>query len=158
MTIACRFLHTGRYGRDANTFYPVFLGFPWYVRGYEYNHAIQVLHNNGRSVEELFGSKLAVANAEVRLPFTGPERLALLPSRYLFTELACFADAGLTWDVFRRTTTDGSLRAFDLRPLFSAGLSLRINLFGAMVLEPYYAWPLLKDTKGTFGLNIVPGW
>ena len=156
-TLAGRLMHYGRYGRDANLFYPIFLGFPWYIRGYEYNNAIEVLQQNGRSVDELFGSKIVVANAEVRLPFTGPEQLALIPSRYLFTELSFFADAGLAWDV-SKSLSDSDLRGFDLKPLYSAGVSLRFNLFGALVLEPYYAWPLLQDTKGTFGLNIVPGW
>ncbi len=157
VTLAGRFLHTGRYGRDANTFYPIFLGFPWFIRGYDYNHAVQVLHRNGRSVEELFGSKLAVANAELRLPFTGLEQLSLIRSRYLFSELALFVDAGLTWDVFSGLA-DSYLRELAWDPLYSVGVSLRINLFGAMVLEPYYAWPLLRETAGTFGLNIVPGW
>ena len=156
-TFAARAMHYGRYGADANTFYPIFLGFPWYIRGYEYGNAIQVLQQNKRSVNELFGSKIAVANFEIRMPFTGPEQLALIKSKFFFTELSAFIDAGLAWDTFEKPTDSGD-RQFDLNPLYSVGVSLRINLFGALVLEPYYAWPLLKDTKAVFGLNIVPGW
>jgi hypothetical protein len=45
-------------------------------------------------------------------------------------------------------------------PVFSAGVSLRINLFGAMILEPYYAIPFQQTRSkfGTFGLNFAPGW
>jgi outer membrane protein assembly factor BamA len=156
-TIAGRAMHFGRYGQDGNSFYPIFLGFPWYIRGYEYGNAIEILQQNKRSVDELFGSKIGVANFEVRLPFSGPEQLAVIKSKVFFTELSVFADAGLAWDTFD-DNPDSRLRQFDFNPLYSAGVSLRINLFGAMVLEPYYAWPLLKETKGTFGLNIVPGW
>jgi hypothetical protein len=39
----------------------------------------------------------------------------------------------------------------------STGASLRVNLFGAIIIEPYYAFPLLKGSKGAFGLNLVPG-
>ncbi len=156
-TFAGRVMHLGRYGQDANSFYPVFLGFPWYVRGYEYGNAVEILQQNKRSINELFGSKIAVANFEVRMPFTGPEQLALIKSKFFFTELAVFADAGMAWDTFGQPTDNGD-RQFDLSPLYSAGVSMRVNLFGALVLEPYYAWPLLKETKGTFGLNIVPGW
>ncbi|MCB0518412.1 MAG: PD40 domain-containing protein [Lewinellaceae bacterium] len=156
-TLAARAMHYGRYGRDANSFYPLYLGYPWYVRGYEFGNASEILQQNKRSLNELFGSKIAVSNVELRVPFTGPEQLALIKSKFFLTELSVFLDGGLAWDTFDKNA-DSSLRQFDLNPLFSAGVSMRINLFGALVLEPYYAWPLLKDTKGTFGLNIVPGW
>ena len=45
-------------------------------------------------------------------------------------------------------------------PALSAGISLRVNLFGAIILEPYYAIPFNRtDIKtGVFGLNFTPGW
>jgi len=45
-------------------------------------------------------------------------------------------------------------------PMMSSGISLRINVFGVMVLEPYYAIPLKKEglKYGNFGLNFLPGW
>jgi WD40 repeat protein len=156
-TFAARVMHYGRYGEDATTFYPIFLGFPWYMRGYEFGNSTEILRQNGRSLDELFGSKIALANLEIRVPFTGPEQLALIKSKFLFTELSVFTDAGLAWDTFKKPA-DGDQRQFDFSPLYSAGVSLRINFFGALVLEPYYAWPLLKETRGVFGLNIVPGW
>jgi len=51
---------------------------------------------------------------------------------------------------------DGSYRF----PVISTGASLRINLFGYLVLEPYFAFPLQNGgfRNGQFGLNFVPGW
>jgi len=156
-TFALRAMHYGRYGSDANRFYNLYLGYPWYMRGYDYGNAYELLQQNGRSVDELFGSKMLLTNAEVRIPLTGPAQLALIKSKFLFTELSFFADGGYAWDTFKKPT-EGNLREFNYDPLFSAGVSLRINVFGALILEPYYAWPLLKETKGSFGLNITPGW
>ncbi len=157
VTFAARAMHIGRYGNDANSFTDIFIGFPWYMRGYDFNTANEILQQNKRSINELFGSKALLTNFEVRLPFTGPERLSAIKSQFFFSELALFVDGGLTWDTFDKNS-DSNLREFDFDPLFSAGASLRINFFGAMVLEPYYAWPLMSETKGVFGLNIVPGW
>jgi hypothetical protein len=157
VTLAFRAMHYGRYGKDANSFFSQFLGYPWFVRGYDFATASELLPLNNRSVDELFGSKILVSNFEVRLPFTGPEQLAAVKSKFFFTELALFVDGGLAWDTFDKTP-DGALRSFNFKPLMSAGASLRFNLFGALILEPYYAFPLVKESRGTFGLNIVPGW
>jgi len=77
-----------------------------------------------------------------------------------------FFDAGLGWfnndDLSAEDPTpdDGSDHIHH-KPLLSTGVSFRINLFGAIVLEPYWALPLSIDKdqrKVAFGLNIVPGW
>ncbi len=54
---------------------------------------------------------------------------------------------------------------FGVKPFFSTGLSLRVNLFGAIIVEPYYAIPFfsgadgnLEFQPGTFGINLMPGW
>ena len=46
-------------------------------------------------------------------------------------------------------------------PALSVGVSLRVNLFGALILEPYYAIPFQRRDlagRGIFGLNFAPGW
>jgi len=42
----------------------------------------------------------------------------------------------------------------------STGISLRINIFGAFVLEPYVAIPFQRTDvqKPVFGLTFAPGW
>jgi len=45
-------------------------------------------------------------------------------------------------------------------PAMSTGISLRINIFGAFVLEPYVAIPFQRTDvqKPVFGLTFAPGW
>jgi hypothetical protein len=175
ISIAARALHYGRYGQGSEDLFPMFAGSSWFVRGYNTTNAANLLNDNGRDIEELFGSRIAVANLELRLPFTGPERLALFKSGVLFSELAVFADAGVAWydnaqfdgPIYLRDS-EGNIRRDPLgqplveraaaQPIFSTGVSMRINVFGAMILEPYYAIPLQSEAKGTFGLNIIPAW
>ena len=134
------------------------------------------------------GTRVAVANLELRIPFTGPEKLTLFKSNMLFTDLNFFVDAGIAWnsgDVVKfknkidvigtqpvldnngnpiLDSNGNPLSQYmyeDIRiPAMSAGVSVRINLFGAMILEPYYAIPFQRsDVKfGSFGLNFAPGW
>jgi hypothetical protein len=63
--------------------------------------------------------------------------------------------AWFDFDQFKDQNESGFAK---VNPLFSAGASLRVNLFGALVLEPFYAVPLVKNAKGAFGLNFLPGW
>ena len=165
VSLAIRGMHYGRYGNDANNFYPIYLGQMGLVRGYNYGSLVSVGEDN-LSFNQLTGSKIFVSNFEIRLPFTGPERLALLKSKYFFSELALFLDGGIAWDSFddfklgneNVPTTNKPI------PIFSSGVSMRINLFGALIVEPYFAIPFTFDSKykvksqGTFGINIVPGW
>ena len=168
-TLAFRGYHYARYGSDAesNKLIPLFLGFPTLIHGYE-NVSLggqRDIYGNTFSINELSGSRLLVANMEFRIPFTGPERLALISSRYLFTELNFFLDGGLAWD------SNSSVIKFDAEqvnasdpneraPVFSTGVGLRINVFGQLIIEPYYAFPFQRQdiSAGTFGINFSPGW
>ncbi len=174
--LALRAMHIGRYGQGANELFPYYAGSSWFIRGFNTSDASTILNQNGRSIDELFGSKLAVANFEVRIPFTGPQRLALIKSGLFFSELTLFADAAVAWYDFEqlggttfRTDNEGNplldpagepiVDQYGAAPLMSAGVSLRVNLFGALVLEPYYAFPLQQGgANGTFGLNLIPAW
>ncbi len=171
ISIGVRALHYGRYGTDAESerLYPLSISYPYFVRGYNnLSYASDTEGGGNVSINDLIGSRIFVSNLEVRLPFTGPERLALYPSRIFFTELALFFDGGFAWsssDYFYSpeevTGTSGSSGVFDGRrqPVFSTGLSLRINLFGQVVLEPFYAVPFQRnDVSGVFGLNFIPAW
>jgi hypothetical protein len=166
-SFAYRFYHSGRYGPTAENdlFYPLYLGDPrfGFVRGYSSSqfYQMQSMLNPDFTINDLMGTRLAVANFEIRLPFTGPEQLAVIPSGFLFTELALFFDAGVAWTANTRPTLDINDTSDNVRfPVFSTGLSLRVNLFGAMILEPYYAFPFHRDgiQGGILGLNFIPGW
>ncbi|MEE4176416.1 MAG: hypothetical protein V2I46_02790 [Bacteroides sp.] len=168
-TFAFRGTHYGRYGKEADDqgiFYPLYLGYPGFVRGLDYNSLYKLqgsaLINEQWSFESLLGSKALLAGAEIRFPLTGPERLALISSGLFYTELTFFFDAGVAWTNSNNITlnpdevTDPNKRY----PYFSMGPSLRINLFGALILEPFYAFPFQTGgiSKGVWGFNFLPGW
>lgn len=160
VTLAFRAYHYGRYGNSEGMF-PLYIGSPWYVRGYNTSSTEELFLENGRSFDELLGSKMLVSNFEVRIPLTGPERLAAIKSGFLFSDLNFFVDGGLAWESYSQFSDPENTGTIKPQPFYSTGISLRVNLLGAMVLEPYYAFPMfsgLKNTRGVFGLNILPGW
>ncbi|MCZ4243794.1 peptidase MA family metallohydrolase [Pedobacter punctiformis] len=188
ITIAARSYNNLRIGKDADKLYPMYVGYPYLIRGYEANSIYKNTTQSSSStfdINQLTGSKIAVFNFEVRLPFTGPKKLAAIPSKLLFTDLNLFFDAGLAWTndtevVFKNAPTYVDNISLDKNgnpiikngkpvtyqtttervPAMSVGISLRVNVFGYFVLEPYYAFPFQrKDVKGgVFGLTFAPGW
>ena len=45
-----------------------------------------------------------------------------------------------------------------VKPLFTAGMSARVNVFGQIIVEPYIARPLIGGGTWNFGVNLLPGW
>lgn len=171
-SVAFRVSHFGRYGKDSdnNLFYPLYLGYPTYMRGFDYSSLNKISNDipgveSQKDLENFFnnlqGSRMMLGGLELKVPFTGPERLALISSGFFFTELGWFLDAGIAWregqDLDWNFTNDAENQRY---PVFSTGPSLRINLFGAIILEPYYAIPFTLDRrlKGVWGLSFWPGW
>ncbi|MBK3516225.1 basic secretory protein-like protein [Carboxylicivirga marina] len=164
-SLAFRIYHYGRYGKDSDSerMSELFLGSPWFVRGYDMGgfYGDESVNANTISMNQLIGTRLLVTNLEWRIPFTGPKEIAWFPSNFLFSEMAVFIDAGVSWNkhsypVARLSTDNNSQRI----PVFSGGLAYRINLFGAMILEPYYGFPFHQNRlkRGEFGINIFAGW
>ncbi len=170
VTLAVRGYTYMRIGRDGENLYPLYAGYNYLIRGYEPNsfYNNQSLNSSNFDINQLSGSKLAVFNLELRLPFTGPKKLAQIPSGFLFTDLNLFFDAGVAWTedskvVFKSQPSNLLLpdgQPYERVPALSAGISVRVNVLGAMILEPYYAFPFTrKDIKGgVFGLTFAPGW
>jgi Tol biopolymer transport system component len=171
--IAMRLYHMGRYGNEStnDVYRALFIGWPWLVRGYDNSYLYSIpTQNSTDKINLLFGSKIAVANLELRVPFTGPERLCLIPFKYFVSELSFFCDAGLAWNSNSRFsfTEKAYINPVDNQPdyskyrypLVSYGISLRINFFGYMILEPFYAVPIEEGgiKNAGFGLNFLPGW
>ncbi|MEJ8756099.1 tolB protein precursor [Pontibacter sp. H259] len=166
-SLAFRVLHHARYGDDSESgrLAPLTIIYPFYVRGFGDEYFIKSQEQgNPISFNNLYGSRIAVANIELRLPFTGPERLAQIKSGFVFSDLNLFVDGGLAWSenkLFDETDFGNQFgRAVEYKPLISTGISARLNLFGAIIVEPFYAIPLEKNgTKlANFGVNIAPGW
>jgi hypothetical protein len=158
-TLAFRLLHYGRYGSggEDDRLTPLFLGYPNLVRGYEFGSfsADECGTSDGTCpvFDRLLGSRLAVANAELRFPpfsalggrrFYGPLPL----------ELLAFADAGAAWTSTEKPTFLGG----DRKVVGSYGAGARVNLFGFAVVEVDYVRPLDRPLqKSLWQFNFTTG-
>lgn len=160
-TLAVRGLSYNRIGidqQDSDNLFSLYVIQPFFVRGY----TRKVLNEDvsGDIFRQAGGNSIAVGNFEVRLPFTGPRKLSVIPLNILPTDINLFFDIGLAFNNFKEFNPDDA-NVLARKPLMSTGASVRVNLFGAIVLEPYFALPLNvpKESRNwTFGLNFVPGW
>lgn len=166
ITLATRNMYIGRFGRDAASgiIPPLYLGYANLIHGY---NALDFTDQNANvnkqplSINDLIGSQLYVANAELRLPFTGPERLARIKSRFFLSDLNLFTDGGVAWGNYEGFYNSTGGRDFaDSKIILSSGVSLRVNVLGYLVLEPFFAIPWQNGgfKNGNFGLNLLPGW
>lgn len=157
-SIAFRGYSLIRFEQDVSSVFPLYAGQMGFVRGYDFLFDINQPGEFGDlNFNQLFGSKMILGSFEIRRPFTGPKQIALIGSNVLFTDLALFFDAGMAFNDFG-DIGDSSLGAFQPELVMSAGVSVRLNLFGAMILEPYWAYPLQPNSRVVFGLNFIPGW
>lgn len=152
-TLATRLLYYGRSGRDAHQF-QMFLGYPDLIRGqtsgsYSRNEcAVSQVDPNSATgcaaLDQLVGTSIAVANAEIRALIITPGR-GIWPAAIPPLEAAVFYDAGVAWndssDVRWSRSAGASLSAVRV-PLQSIGASARINLFGFVILRFDYTKPL----------------
>ncbi|PKP36456.1 MAG: tolB protein precursor, partial [Bacteroidetes bacterium HGW-Bacteroidetes-15] len=168
-SFAFKSFYYGRHGKSFGFIYPLYLGYPWLIRGYDNNSFSNQMNIDGPKIDptQLMGNQMALVNFEIRFPFTGPERLTAFKSKFFFTELALFADAGVAFDYIRTAKLRegfkdlSALKDLTNNPFVSSvGISLRINVFGALILEPFYAIPFQLGgiDAVTFGLNFTPGW
>lgn len=97
-----------RYGgsTDKNYWYPLYIGNPYSIRGYDSRSARNNLTQNGNYVHQLVGSKMLVGNIELRVPFSGPKTLCLFESDYLLTDLNFFIDGGMAYTSGLPVSTD----------------------------------------------------
>lgn len=184
VTFAARIYGFGRFYQNnaTSSLYPIFIGYPYLIRGYEAQtfYTNNTTATNNFTINQLFGNRVGIFNLEARLPFTGPEKLAVIKSKLLFTDLNVFFDAGLAYSPgdkvtfgldpqYVRTDITGvdpttgkpvTSKVYSHVPATSVGISLRINVFGAFILEPYLAIPFQRTdvTYPVFGLNFAPGW
>ena len=159
-TVAVRGMYYGRFGRDAENplLTPVFLGYPELVRGYDYGsfrgeECGITTDGSCPVIDKLFGSRMVVANLELRFPlwgaFGGDNFYGPLP-----VELGVFTDAGAAWDRSGRlklTGTDGKL-------VRSVGALIRANLLGFAIAEIDYVRPIDRPGRGwLWSFNLRPG-
>jgi len=149
-TLALRGLFYGRFGRDAGEF-PVQLGNPDFIRGYTpgslirnecYQRITDIAPLLGGSpgtttgcadLDQLIGSRIGVANVELRFPLTRSLTLGFLPIALPPIEGAIFYDVGIAWQngskIVGTRTADQDPEVYRT-PLQSWGGSIRVNFLG----------------------------
>ena len=166
VTLAFRGLFFGRFGKDAESprITPLFIGSETLVRGYASESfdgrecSIVVNQSDCPEFDRLIGSKMGVASAELRLPLLGPQGFGLIPFNFLPLEIAPFADMGFAWTENDDVRFVYDRKATDRVPVFSYGVTMRVNLLGYAVFETYYAFPTHRNKGWHWGFNFVPGW
>jgi hypothetical protein len=163
-TVAARLMHYGRYGKDGEDprLQPLFLGYPGLIRGYSYG-SFDAAECNPTAADptgcpvfdRLLGSKIVVANAEIRFPLLGALGIGSGYYGAFPVEFAIFGDAGLAWD----SRNDPSVFGSGTRdPVFSAGAGLRINLLGFAIAELDLVRPFDRPGKGwVWQFELQPG-
>ncbi len=169
LTVAFRGLHYGRYGiteEEAKVgLRQIFLGYENLIRGYaresfDFSACVRnEICTESDRYQQLFGQRVQVFNFEMRVPLTGVSQFGLLDLPFLPIELVTFADVGLAWDDFGDVDLRFDRTTRDRVPVFSTGVSARVNLLGFMILESYYAYPFQRPDKGWhWGFTLAPGW
>jgi Tol biopolymer transport system component len=150
LTFATRFLTSAAVGRDELAF-PKYIGRPEFVRGYDsenfygFECTSFIGGSSTCSTAQLVGSRVAVANAEIRFPIIRRFDLGTLPVGLPPVEGAIFYDAGVAWNTGQSVSLskpanyDFTLQRYPLR---SYGVGLRVNLFNLAILKWDYAKPL----------------
>ena len=158
-TLAARVLHYGRYGSggEDSRLYPLYIGYPTLVRGYDVNtldaNECGVVLNVCPAFDRLVGSRILVTNLEFRFPLLRPFGAA--PGMYgpLPVEVALFTDAGVAWS--RATTPE--IFGGQAQGISSVGAAFRVNFLGFAVGEFSFAHPIQRQKNWVFQFHLSPG-
>lgn len=155
LTFAVRTQASVAVGRDELTF-PKYLGRPDFIRGYDREQFASqfcgglVNDQSSCGAQELFGSRVALANAEVRFPLVRRFDLGLIPISLPPVDGLFFYDAGLAWQkgqsvsLTKPADYDLNKHRYVMR---SYGMGIRLNLFGFALVRWDYAIPLDRPTR-----------
>ena len=150
LTFATRLYSSVSIGPDETQFMK-YVARPDFVRGYDRNNTLFLTcpilgaSSVNCSAIQLLGSRVAVANAELRFPLVRRFELGLLPIGLPPLDGLLFYDAGMAWSkaqtVYggRPANYDGNKQRYPLR---SYGFGLRLNMFNYAILRWDYAVPL----------------
>jgi uncharacterized protein YcfJ len=160
-TIAVRAMHYGRYGsggEDARLF-PLYIGYPNLVRGYDIgtfdqSECVPTATSQCPAFDRLLGSRVLVGNLELRFPLLRPFGVSQNMYGPVPVELAFFADGGVAYNRGESPSFLGG----DRQGVSSAGVTVRVNLFGFAVGEFDFAHPFQRPGRGmVFEFNLSPG-
>jgi hypothetical protein len=160
-TLATRVMHYGRYGSggEDNRLFPLYLGYPELVRGYDVNSfdASDCIANAVSQCplfDRLTGSRLLMANVEFRFPLLRPFGVTQGMYGPIPVEVALFADGGYAWNKGQKPSIFGG----DRDGVSSAGVALRLNFFGYAIGEFDFAHPFQRTSRNwIFQFNLTPG-
>jgi Tol biopolymer transport system component len=165
LTLATRAYTDLSIGKDETAF-EKYIARPDFVRGYDRNSTFYLscpvvgANPTNCSAVQLLGSRVAVANAELRFPLIRRLELGFLPGALPPVDGLFFYDAGLAWShgqsvsLSRPADYDVDKDRF---PLTSYGFGLRINLFNYAILRWDYAIPVNQDGhKGLWTWSLWP--
>jgi hypothetical protein len=149
-----------RQRRQRSRITPLFIGYPTLMRGYDVNSfsASECGPDSGRSCpvfDQLVGSRIAVANLELRIPLLG-----LFNRRNLYgpipIELIGFSDWGVAWTAEDRARVLGGDGTRSVVKSYGGGA--RINLLGFAVVEVDMVKAVDRPQKGwSWIFNFMPG-
>ena len=150
LTVATRLYADVSIGPDEKAF-PKYIARPDYVRGYDRNSAFYLscpvigANPTNCSAVQLLGSRVAVANIELRFPLVRHVELGFLPMELPPLDGLFFYDAGLAWSRGQKVYASRP-PGFDISseryPLRSYGFGLRLNLFNYAILRWDFSVPL----------------
>jgi len=145
-TLAFRILHYGRYGSggDDSRLYPMYFGYGTLIRGYEYSSFSAEETTTTFDYGRLFGTRVAVANFELRFPLFGVFGLGKGYYGIFPLDFVAFFDSGVAWDSTDKAWFLGGNR----KPLSSYGIGLRANLLGYLVVGCDFVKPLSRPGQG----------
>lgn len=158
-TVAARVLHYGRYGSgaDDSRLLPLFLGYPEFVRGYDagsFTSADCDLEGRCSVFDRLLGSRMLVANLELRFPLLRPFGTDRRMYGPVPVEVALFADAGVAWEPGTRPRLFGGSRD----GVESAGVSFRVNILGFAIGQFSLVRPFSRPSRGwDWQFSLTPG-
>ncbi len=160
-TLAARAVHFGRYGRDAQhpLLAPIYLGYPELVRGYDiYSYDPSECRPTPDSTcpefDQLLGSRVLVGGLELRFPLLRPFGATQRMYGPVPVEVGFYFDAGVAWNEGEKPAFAGGQR----KGVTSAGVAVRVRLFGLLVTEFDFSRPFQRPGKGlTFQFTISPG-
>ena len=183
-TLAFRALHYGRYGKDSEDtrFYPLYIAYWDLVRGYESISNAELSEYNANpdkafDFSRLYGSRMIVANAELRFPLLGIfgvgkgfygawplEAFAFFDTGIAYASNPSQWWGGFTYDAQGNLTGEDPklvkpwFLGGDRKPISSYGFGVRTNLFGYLVLGLQYVYPIDRPVRGWhLQLSISPG-
>ena len=171
LTVATRALVSVNAGRDADSLRS-YIGYPELVRGYDretypVDPSSCARYQTGEQFKcaPLFGSRVAIANAELRFPLLRRLDLGIIPIGLPPIEGVTFFDAALAWysgqkvELKGYNPADGEIDPSEIRHLMrSYGAGIRVNLFNFALLRWDYAIPLdgPRRKNGYWRFSIAP--